>query len=198
MVRRRISHKLKKLKKKEEKKKTEQDEQFYEWGRGWVYPVIFIVKNFFQKVLTMQELINDLLSTQPSTVWPLAGTCWLQLSVMDCVRIMRCFAWLQTVLHTHVNTDAHTKKCSTRKSTHILVHVYFFIIIQYVFFLGNPPIAEVVESGVVPLFVQFLGRDYQRTQQVTSILIQGNTIYTIVWSSLSFVGYVPTLPQALY
>ncbi|XP_065907211.1 importin subunit alpha-5-like [Dysidea avara] len=64
----------------------------------------------------------------------------------------------------------------------------------------NPPIAEVVESGVIPLFVQFLGRDHQCTLQFESCWVltnvaSGSSLHTKV---VVDAGAVPSLIRLLH
>ena len=52
----------------------------------------------------------------------------------------------------------------------------------------NPPITDIVECGIIPLFVQFLTRDHQCTLQVMSSYIQ-TIVTTLLLYSLSPAGY---------
>ena len=71
-----------------------------------------------------------------------------------------------THTHTHTYTYTHTHTHTHTHYTYSHNEILFIIIT-----VEDPPIGDIVESGVIPLFVQFLGRDHQCTLQVISSYI---------------------------
>ena len=63
-----------------------------------------------------------------------------------------------------------SRQCEHRCSSGLPHNVDSICLVIHVS-IENPPITDIVDSGIIPLFVQFLTRDDQCTLQVTSSCI---------------------------